>query len=110
MASQDNNSHPLFQPIKVGDITLSHRIAMAPLTRLRADKDHVPLDLVREHFEQRGSVPGTLLITDATYIAQKAGGYENAPGIYNDAQIAAWKKVRFFSLECASPHSVSDIV
>lgn len=83
----------LFTPIKVGKAILQQRIAMAPMTRLRNDKHHVPMDIVADHFAQRGSSPGTLLITDATYIAQKAGGYENAPGIYSEDQIRAWKKV-----------------
>lgn len=67
---------------------------MAPLTRYRADCEHVPTDLMVEYFSQRGSTPGTLLLTDATPIAAKAGGYEFIPGIYTDAQIAGWKKVR----------------
>jgi NADPH2 dehydrogenase len=52
----------LFQPIKVGDVTLKHRVALAPLTRFRADINHVPLDIVREYYEQRGSSPGALFI------------------------------------------------
>jgi hypothetical protein len=36
---------------------------------------------------------GTLLITEATSIAAKAGGYTNAPGIWSDDQINSWKKV-----------------
>lgn len=36
-ASQD----ALFSPLQVGDITLGHRIVMAPLTRMRADNKHV---------------------------------------------------------------------
>jgi hypothetical protein len=31
----------LFQPLQIGDITLQHRIAMAPLTRMRATEEHV---------------------------------------------------------------------
>ena len=95
-------SHLLFTPIKVGNATLQHRIAMAPMTRLRSDKQHVPTEIIAEHFAQRGSTPGTLLITDATYIAQKAGGYDHAPGIWSDAQIKAWKKVRNVSNLSAS--------
>ncbi|KAJ6513595.1 FMN-linked oxidoreductase [Mycena vitilis] len=83
----------LFQPIVLGDIVLKHRIVMAPLTRFRADKDHVPLPHVLEYYTQRASVPGTLLITEATFIAPRAGGYKNAPGIWSEAQIAAWKKI-----------------
>ena len=83
----------LFKPIKVGTVSLQHRVAMAPLTRYRANSEHVPGDLMVEYFSQRASAPGTLLLTDATPIAAKAGGYENVPGIYTDAQIKGWKKV-----------------
>ncbi|KAH9056796.1 hypothetical protein EDB87DRAFT_1686814 [Lactarius vividus] len=31
----------LFQPLHVGTVDLQHRVVMAPLTRFRADKDHV---------------------------------------------------------------------
>ncbi|KAF2115655.1 hypothetical protein BDV96DRAFT_492582 [Lophiotrema nucula] len=83
----------LFKPLQLGAITLKNRVAMAPLTRFRADDEHVPLPYVKEYYGQRASVPGTLLITEATYIDFANGGYPNVPGIYNQAQIDAWKKV-----------------
>ena len=86
----------LFQPIKIGRSYLAHRIAMAPLTRNRADDQHVHGDIAVEYYEQRASTPGTLLITEATFISPEAGGYTNVPGIYNSDQIAAWKRVRHF--------------
>lgn len=86
-------SPKLFAPLKVGNATLSSRIIMAPLTRFRADDSHVPLPFVTDYYTQRACVPGTLLITEGTFISPKAGGYANVPGIYNEAQIAAWKSV-----------------
>lgn len=83
----------LFQPVRVGRIELAHRMAMAPLTRFRADNDHVPLPFVKEYYAQRASVPGTLIITEATFITPRAGGMPNVPGIYSEAQVAAWKEV-----------------
>ena len=84
----------LLVPLKVGNLDLKTRIVLAPLTRFRADDDHVPiLPLVREYYEQRASMPGTLLITEGTFISERAGGNENVPGIYNEAQIKAWKNV-----------------
>ncbi|KAH8103315.1 NADH:flavin oxidoreductase/NADH oxidase [Cristinia sonorae] len=83
----------LFQPVKVGNIELKHRVAMAPLTRYRADAEHVHTDLGVEYYAQRASTPGTLLITEATFIATKAGGYGNVPALETDAQVAAWKKI-----------------
>lgn len=84
----------LFQPLQVGNNTLQHRLVMAPLTRFRASDEHVPLlPLMKEYYEQRASVPGTLLITEATFISPEAGGFPNVPGIYNQDQIKAWKEI-----------------
>ncbi|KAI0693777.1 NADH:flavin oxidoreductase/NADH oxidase [Cerioporus squamosus] len=69
------------------------RVVLAPQTRYRADAAHVHTDLGVKFYEQRASVPGTLLITEATYISPQASGQPHAPGIWNDAQIAAWKKI-----------------
>ncbi|THU76784.1 FMN-linked oxidoreductase [Dendrothele bispora CBS 962.96] len=83
----------LFRPLTVGDVTLKHRVVMAPLTRFRANANHVPLPIVKEMYAQRASTPGTLLITEATFIAARASGYDHASGIWSDEQIAAWKEV-----------------
>ena len=86
-------SPTLFDPIHIGPNTLSHRIAMAPLTRYRANDAHVHTSLATEYYSQRASVSGTLLITEATFISPRASGYENVPGIWNKDQIEAWKNV-----------------
>ncbi|KAJ7058359.1 NADH:flavin oxidoreductase/NADH oxidase [Mycena amicta] len=86
----------LFTPVNVGAISLQHRprVVLAPLTRCKADTGHVPyLPLVKEYYSQRASTPGTLLITEATFIAARAGGYAHVPGIWSAAQIKAWKEV-----------------
>lgn len=86
-------SPTLFDPIHIGSIPLSHRVVMAPLTRFRADDAHVHTSLATEYYGQRASVPGTLLITEATFISPRASGEANVPGIYNKDQIKAWKNI-----------------
>jgi NADPH2 dehydrogenase len=86
-------SSNLFKPLKLGNLQLQNRVVMAPLTRFRADDDHVPLPFVPEYYAQRGSSPGTLIISEATFIAPQAGGYANAPGIWSQEQITSWKRV-----------------
>ena len=83
----------LFSPIKVGNVQLEHRVVLAPLTRFRADEKHVHSDLAVDYYKQRASTPGSLLIAEANFIAPQASGYANVPGIWNEQQIAAWKKV-----------------
>lgn len=90
----------LFQPTKVGKIMLSHRVVLAPLTRYRADKAHVHTAMGVEYYEQRASIPGTLLITEATFVSPQASGYDNPPGIWNEEQVEAWRRVRVLTDVC----------
>jgi NADPH2 dehydrogenase len=85
----------LFQPIQIGDLNLQHRVVLAPLTRQRAyPATAVPQANAKTYYVQRASAPGTLLISEGTLIAAKAGGRQGAPGIWSDEQVAAWKEVR----------------
>ncbi|KAJ6505333.1 NADH:flavin oxidoreductase/NADH oxidase [Mycena sanguinolenta] len=88
------SSPTLFQPVRIGNVNLQHRVVLAPLTRYKADNAHVPfLPLVADYYSQRASKPGTLLITEATFIAARAGGYAHIPGIWSLDQIEAWKTI-----------------
>ncbi|KAH6704240.1 hypothetical protein BKA61DRAFT_581473 [Leptodontidium sp. MPI-SDFR-AT-0119] len=83
----------LFSPFKIGSVELKHRIVMAPMTRYRADESHVPVEMMIDYYAQRASMPGTLIISEGTFISPEAGGNACVPGIWNEAQIKAWKKV-----------------
>lgn len=83
----------LFQPIQIGALSLNHRVVLAPLTRFRADENHVPLPIAKDYYSQRASAPGTLLISEGTFISPQAGGNDHIPGIWNEAQIKAWRGV-----------------
>lgn len=83
----------LFQPLRVGRITISHRVAMAPLARSRANAQHVHGDLAVEYYKQRASTPGTLLVAEATCVAERAVGLSHMPGIWDEDQVKAWKRV-----------------
>ena len=83
----------LFTPVRVGIMDLRHRIAMAPLTRLRADENHVQQPLAIEYYTQRACVPGTLLIAEATLISPAHAGMPHGPGIWTPEQIAGWKAI-----------------
>lgn len=80
----------LFDPITVGDIALSNRIAMAPLTRNRSP-NAVPGPYAIEYYTQRAAAG--LLITEATAISHQGQGYADVPGLYGADQLAAWRKV-----------------
>jgi N-ethylmaleimide reductase len=82
----------LFSPVTVGALTLPNRIFMAPLTRCRADADHVPTDLMAEYYAQRATAG--LIIAEATMVIPGNSAFgAREPGIYSEAQVAGWKKV-----------------
>jgi N-ethylmaleimide reductase len=82
----------LFEPFKLGPITLPNRAVMAPLTRNRAiPPGMVPSPLAVDYYGQRASAG--LLITEASQVSQQGQGYQDTPGIYSREQVAGWKKV-----------------
>ena len=81
----------LFQPLQVGALTLPNRILMAPLTRCRAEDDHVPGDLMATHYAQRASAG--LLIAEATMAMEGNSAFWHEPGIHSAAQVGGWKHV-----------------
>ena len=86
-----STSSKLFEPYKLGPITLPNRLVMAPLTRNRAVAGMVPSPLAVEYYGQRASAG--LLITEASQISQQGQGYQDTPGIYSREQVAGWRKV-----------------
>src|ERR1700722_7022246 len=83
----------LFSPIQTGAIDLSHRVVLAPLTRMRAEvPGNVPNDLMAKYYQQRAS-EGGLMITEATFISPVGNGGGETPAFFTDAQVAGWRQV-----------------
>lgn len=85
------NNAPLFEKLRLGAVELPNRILMAPLTRCRAEADHVPGPLMAEYYAQRASAG--LIIAEATMAMEGNSAFYAEPGIYNQAQIAGWRGV-----------------
>lgn len=81
----------LFSPLTLGDYTLRNRIAMAPMTRSRADYQGVQSELAIEYYSSRADAG--LLISEGVAPSAMGLGYARTPALYNDEQIASWKKV-----------------
>lgn len=81
----------LWSPTIVGDLSLPHRLAMAPMTRGRSSPDGVPIELNAEYYAQRAS--HALIITEGTQPSADGQGYLLTPGIYSEEHIAGWRKV-----------------
>lgn len=80
----------LFESVRVGRYTLKNRLAMAPMTRSRAQFDGTPGELAATYYAQRASIG--LIVTEGTQPSDDGQGYLTTPGIYTDAHVVGWKK------------------
>ena len=81
----------LFEPIQMGDLKLSNRIFMAPLTRCRAIDKRIPNALMAEYYAQRASAG--LILSEATAVSPMGVGYPDTPGIWSSEQVDGWRRV-----------------
>lgn len=91
MNQTPNPGNDLFSPFRLGPLTLRNRMVMAPLTRSRAEEGNLPSRMAATYYSQRASAG--LVISEATQISAGAQGYIATPGIFDEAQVAAWKEV-----------------
>ena len=81
----------LWRKTKVGTMELPHRLAMAPMTRSRAQEDGTPGELAALYYAQRASLG--LLISEGAQPSDDGQGYLWSPGIYSEQHIEGWKQV-----------------
>lgn len=81
----------LFDPLRVGELTLPNRILMAPLTRSRAPDARVPNALMAKYYMQRASAG--LIMSEATVVSAGGAGYADTPGIWSPEQVEGWKHI-----------------
>ena len=78
----------LFDPFALGRSAAPNRIAMAPMTRSRADVAGVPAPFAATYYAQRAGAG--LIITEGTQPSAGGQGYARTPGIHSEAQVARW--------------------
>jgi N-ethylmaleimide reductase len=81
----------LLKESKIGNLLLKNSMAMAPMTRSRADFNGVVGPSTVLYYKQRASAG--LIISEAINISKQATGSPMTPGLYSKEHIAAWKKV-----------------
>lgn len=81
----------LWQPFTLGRVALSHRLALAPMTRNRANPDGTPGEHAATYYGQRASLG--LVITEGVQPSEDGQGYVNTPGIYTPEHVAGWARV-----------------
>lgn len=80
----------LFSPTKLGSLTLTNHIAMAPMTRSRAF-NNIPNDLMATYYGQRATAG--LIISEGVSPSPNGLGYSRIPGLFSAEQVEGWKLV-----------------
>ena len=82
----------LFSPIQLGDLELSNRIFMAPMTRTRARTEtEEALEIHAEYYAQRASAG--LILTEGSPISDQSRGYVGCAGMYTNKHAEGWRRV-----------------
>lgn len=81
----------LFEALTLGALTIPNRVIMAPLTRSRATREHVPTPIMAQYYAQRASAG--LIISEAIGISRQGAGFTYTPGLWRADQVEAWKPI-----------------
>ncbi len=81
----------LLEPVKIGNLEFQNAMAMAPMTRSRANQAGEVGELTVLYYTQRASAG--LLISEGINVSEDAIGSPFTPSLYTEAQVDAWKKV-----------------
>jgi N-ethylmaleimide reductase len=80
----------LFSSYNLGSIQLKNRIIMAPMTRSRAI-NNIPNELMIDYYSNRAGAG--LIITEGVAPSPDGLGYARIPGLFNEKQVKAWRKI-----------------
>jgi 2,4-dienoyl-CoA reductase-like NADH-dependent reductase (Old Yellow Enzyme family) len=84
----------LFTETSIGKLALKNRLAVAPMTRVSASTEGLATDDMVRYYARFARGGYGLLITEGVYPdLRHSQGYLNQPGIGNDAQASAWRKM-----------------
>lgn len=81
----------VFDPVSLGALDLDNRTVVAPMTRSRSIAGAIPPASAPLYYAQRAGAG--LIVSEGTCISPTAAGAQDVPGIWSDAQVAAWSTV-----------------
>ncbi len=79
----------LFDKFSARSLQLANHIVMAPMTRSRATPQHTPDAMMATYYGQRATAG--LILTEGTSPSPNGAGYPRIPGLYDAAQVEAWR-------------------
>lgn len=97
----------LFEPLALRDLTLSNRILMAPMCQYQCEGlDGVPTEWHLVHYGARACGGFGLIIAEATGVLPEGRITPWCTGLWNQAQVEAWRRVTDFAHNQNTPIGV----
>jgi N-ethylmaleimide reductase len=81
----------LFDTVSVGGLRLPNRVVMAPMTRVRSDRDGLATASMATYYAQRASAG--LIISEGVQPSLVGQSNPLTPGLYTPAQVDSWRQV-----------------
>jgi anthraniloyl-CoA monooxygenase len=83
---------PMFTPFRVRNVTLKNRVMMSPMATYSA-VDGLPNAFHQVHYGSRAQGGAALIMTEMTCVSPEGRITPGCTGIWNDEQMAEWKKL-----------------
>jgi len=83
---------PMFTPFKVRGLALKNRVIVSPMATYKAIGG-IPNDFHLVHLGARAMGGAAMVVTEMTCVSPDARITPGCPGIWNDEQAAAWKRI-----------------
>ncbi|PZU11086.1 FAD-dependent monooxygenase, partial [Sphingomonas sp.] len=87
---------PMFTPFALRGMSLANRVAVSPVLTHMAGSDGTPTDFHLVHYGARALGGAGLVLTEMTAISADGRITPACPGLYNDAQAEAWRRISNF--------------
>jgi len=83
---------PMFTPFQVRSVTLKNRVVVSPMA-MYMSTDGVPGDFHLVHLGSRSIGGAALVVTEMTCVSPEGRITPACPGIWNEKQMLAWKRI-----------------
>lgn len=87
---------PMFTPYSLRSLRLANRIVVSPILTYSAGADACPNDFHLVHYGARALGGAGLVVTEMTAVSADGRITPHCLGLYDDAQIAAWRRLTDF--------------
>lgn len=87
---------PMFAPFRLRGMDLANRVMVSPVLTYAAGADATPTDFHLVHYGARALGGAGLLVTEMTAVSATGRITDRCPGLYDEAHVAAWRRVTDF--------------